>query len=235
VLDEAARRVQQELHWPDCSSILLWSEHWHPGVIGIVASRLVERYQRPTVLVAIQGGRGRGSGRSLPGLDLNALLTRCSDLLEAHGGHAFAAGLTVRPEQLPALRDRLEQLVTEQVTPDRFQPRLTIDGEARLGECDLELIECLDRLSPHGLDNPEPVFKARDVTLESVSSVGGGKHLKVRLRDATGVVEAIGFGLAERTRGLRSGSVADVAFVPSRNDWRGDTMVQLRLKDVRSR
>jgi len=235
VLDEAARLVQQELHWPDCSSILLWSERWHPGVIGIVASRLVERFQRPTVLVAIQGGRGRGSGRSLPGLDLNALLTRCSDLLEAHGGHAFAAGLTVLPERLPALRARLEQLVAEQVTPDRFQPRLTIDGEACLGDCDLELIECLDRLSPHGLDNPEPVFRARDVTLESVTSVGGGRHLKVRMRDATGVVEGIGFGLVERTRGLRSGGTADVAFVPARNDWRGDTMVQLRIKDVRAR
>ena len=80
----------------DCSSILLWSNHWHPGVIGIVASRLVERYQRPTVLVALQGERGRGSGRSLPGLDLNRLLASCSDLLETYGGHAIAAGLTVR-------------------------------------------------------------------------------------------------------------------------------------------
>ena len=235
VLIEASRLVQQELHWPDCSSILLWSERWHPGVIGIVASRLVERYQRPTVLVAIQGERGRGSGRSLPGLDLNALLTSCSDLLEAHGGHAFAAGLTVRPERLPALRERLEALVREQLTPDRFVPRLTIDGEARLGECDMDLVNCLERMSPHGLDNPEPVFAARGVSLESVTTVGGGKHLKVRLRDASGIADGIGFGMAERAPGARSGGVADVAFVPSRNEWRGDTQVQLRLKDLKAR
>jgi single-stranded-DNA-specific exonuclease len=235
VLDEASRLVQQELKWPDCSSILLWSDRWHPGVIGIVASRLVERYQRPTVLVAIQGGRGRGSGRSLPGLDLNALLTSCSDLLETHGGHAFAAGLSVKPERLPALRERLEALVREQLTPDRFIPQLTIDGEARLGECDLELISCLERMSPHGLDNPEPVFAARAVSLDTVTTVGGGRHLKVRLRDATGAVEAIGFGLAERAPDARPGGVADVAFVASRNEWRGDNQVQLRLKDLKAR
>ena len=234
VLIEASDLVTRELHWPDCSSILLWSDRWHPGVIGIVASRLVERYQRPTVLVAIQGERGRGSGRSLPGLDLNALLNQCSDLLDAHGGHAFAAGLTVRPDRLPALRERLEGLVREQLSADRFVPRLTIDAEARLGECNMPLIQCLERMSPHGLDNPEPVFAARGVTLENVTTVGGGKHLKVRLRDATGVAEAIGFGLAERATGVRAGSVVDVAFVPSRNEWRGETQVQLRLKDLRA-
>jgi single-stranded-DNA-specific exonuclease len=235
VLNEASRLVEQELHWPDCASILLWSERWHPGVIGIVASRLVERFQRPTVLVALHGDRGRGSGRSLPGLDLNALLTSCSDLLEAHGGHAFAAGLTIRAERLPALRERLEVLVRERLTPDQFVPRLTIDGEARLGECDLELVAYLERLSPHGLENPEPVFAARGVSVDNVTTVGGGRHLKMRLRDATGVAEGIGFGLAERAPGARAGGVADVAFVPSRNEWRGDTQVQLRLKDLKIR
>ena len=235
VLIEATEVVQRELKWPDCASIVLWSDRWHPGVIGIVASRLVERYQRPTVLIAVQGERGRGSGRSLPGLDLNALLTRCSDLLEAHGGHAFAAGLTVRTERLPALRERIEALVAEELAVDRFVPRLTIDAEAGLGECDMTLIQSLERMSPHGFDNPEPVFAARGVSLDSVTTVGGGKHLKVRLRDATGVVDGIGFGLADRAARIRAGSVVDVAFVPSRNEWRGDMQVQLRLKDLRPR
>src|SRR5262249_24143885 len=110
VLEEAIRQVEEEAGYPDCSSILLWSDHWHPGVIGIVASRLVERFQRPTILVAIDGDKGRGSGRSLPGLDLTRLLDGCGDLLLAHGGHAFAAGLSVRSERLPELRQRLERL-----------------------------------------------------------------------------------------------------------------------------
>jgi single-stranded-DNA-specific exonuclease len=100
VLIEAEGMVKG-LGYPDCSSILLWSDKWHPGVIGIVASRLVERFQRPTVLVALKDGRGRGSGRSLPGIDLTRLLDGCDDLLLAHGGHAFAAGLSVTPEHLP--------------------------------------------------------------------------------------------------------------------------------------
>jgi len=157
-LTEAAQRVESELGWPDCASILLWSERWHAGVIGIVASRLVERFQRPAVLVALDGERGRGSGRSLPGLDLNAVLAECADLLEAYGGHAFAAGLTVHRSRLPELRERLERLVRERLSADAYVPRLTIDAEARLGDCDLGLVEWLERMSPHGLDNPEPLF-----------------------------------------------------------------------------
>ncbi len=123
----------------------------------------------------------------------------------------------------------------EQLTPDRFVPRLTIEAETRLGECDLDLVTCLERMSPHGLDNPEPVFAARSVSLDSVTTVGGGRHLKLRLRDATGVAEGIGFGLAERSSGLRAGGVADIAFVPSRNEWRGETQIQLRVKDLKPR
>jgi single-stranded-DNA-specific exonuclease len=232
-LIEAAAQVERDLGWPNCSSIMLWSDDWHPGVIGIVASRLVERFQRPTVLVALDGDRGRGSGRSLPGIDLNRLLTECGDLLEAYGGHAFAAGLTVRREQLPALRDRFETLVRDRITPDDCVPRLVIDGDLRLGDCTLELAEWLERLSPHGLDNPEPLFRARDVVVESATSVGGGKHMKLVVRDGTGRVEAIGFGLGDRTQAVARAGRCDLAFVPSRNEWMGETRIQLKIKGVK--
>ncbi len=235
VLAEAAARVETELGWPDCASIVLGSRDWHPGVIGIVASRLVERYQRPTVLVALGGAVGRGSGRSLPGLPLNQLLAECGDLLVAHGGHAFAAGLTVHADHVGALRARLEALVRARVRPEQFMRTLTIDGETRLGACDFELIGWLERMSPHGLDNPEPLFAAREVAVESVSVVGAGRHLKLWLRDATGAAEAIAFGLADRAGELRPGACVDVAFVPTRNDWRGDAQLQLRVRDFRAR
>jgi single-stranded-DNA-specific exonuclease len=233
-LAEAAERVESELRWPDCASILLWSERWHAGVIGIVASRLVERFQRPAVLVALEGERGRGSGRSLPGLDLNAILTECADLLEAHGGHAFAAGLTVHRSRLPELRDRLERLVRERVSADAYVPRLTIDADLRLGECDLPLVEWLERMAPHGLDNPEPVFRASDLTVESASTVGQGKHLRLRVRDATGSAEAIGFALGDRAEGLAGARRCSLAFSPTRNEWMGQTRVQLKVKGVRA-
>jgi single-stranded-DNA-specific exonuclease len=232
-LGEATQRVETELGWPRCSSIVLWSERWHPGVIGIVASRLVERFQRPTVLVALDGERGRGSGRSLPGLDLNQLLGRCSDLLEAWGGHAFAAGLSVHRDRLPELRARIESLVSERLTPESFVPRVVVDADLGFRECDLEMVDWLERLSPHGLDNPEPLFRATDVAVESATAVGGGKHLRMSLRDGTGSAEAIGFGLGGRAGEIALARRCDAVFVPSRNEWQGQTRVQLKLKGVR--
>jgi len=232
-LAEASSRVESELGWPDCASILLWSDHWHAGVIGIVASRLVERFQRPAVLVALEGERGRGSGRSLPGLDLNAILGECGDLLEAHGGHAFAAGLTVQRARLPELRERLERLVRERVSADAYVPRLTIDADLRLGECDMALVEWLERMSPHGLDNPEPLFHVPGVSVDAAGTVGQGRHLKLQVRDATGTAEVIGFGLGDRVGELRRGTRCALACAPTRNEWMGETRVQLKVKGVR--
>ena len=232
-LEEAAERVTSELDWPNCSSILLWSERWHPGVIGIVASRLVERFQRPTILVALNGDRGRGSGRSLPGLDLNRLLGHCRDLLEAHGGHAFAAGLTVARDRLPELRLRLEALVRERLTPEDCIPRLTLDAEMRIAECEWPLVTWLERMSPHGLGSPEPLFMATGLKVESAVTVGAGKHLRMRLRDGDRVAEAIGYGLGDRAEELAAAGRCDMAFAPNRNEWMGETRLQLKLKGVR--
>ena len=232
-LSEAAGRVESELGWPECASILLWSERWHPGVIGIVASRLVERFQRPAVLVALQGERGRGSGRSLPGLDLNAMLGECADLLEAYGGHALAAGLTVRRSRLPELRERLDRLVRERIPAEAFVPRLTIDADVRLNECDLPLVDWIERMSPHGLDNPEPLFQAAGLAVDAVTTVGQGRHLRLQVRDATGTAEAIGFGLGERAEEVARARRCALAFAPTRNEWMGETRVQLKVKGVR--
>jgi single-stranded-DNA-specific exonuclease len=185
------------------------------------------------VLVALDGERGRGSGRSLPGLDLNAILTQCADLLEAHGGHAFAAGLTVHRSRLPELRERLERLVSERLTAEACVPRLTIDAEVRVGECDFALIDWLERMSPHGLDNPEPLVPATDVAVDSVGTVGQGRHLRLQVRDATGTAGAIGFGLGARADEVAQARRCSLAFTPARNEWLGEVQVQLRVKGVR--
>ncbi len=222
-----------EAGFPGSAAILLWSEHWHQGVIGIVASRLVELFNRPTVLVALAGEHGRGSGRSVEGVDLSEVLGECSDLLVAHGGHALAAGLTVRRERLPELRERFERLVAGRL-PGGPRPRpLEIDADLRLAECDRDLAEWIERMAPHGLRNPEPLFGAAGLAVEAVSVAGQGRHLRLTLRDATGRAEAIGFGLGGQAEAVREAKRCDIAFVPTRNEWRGEERVQLKVKAVR--
>jgi single-stranded-DNA-specific exonuclease len=230
---DAAARVEAELGWPDCASILLWSEDWHPGVIGIVASRLVERFRRPAILVALDGDRGRGSGRSVPGLDLTRVLDGCSDLLEAWGGHALAAGLTVARGRLPELRERLERLVRERLAPGDLTRRLEFDAAVTLAECDGALVDWIERLAPHGLDNPEPLYHLADVEVVAASVVGGGKHLRLTLRDDGGRAEAIGFGFGPQADAVRRAGRCAALVVPGRNEWNGTTRIQLKLKGLR--
>jgi single-stranded-DNA-specific exonuclease len=233
VENESAAQVENTLGWPDCGGIVLWSEGWHPGVLGIVASRLVERYYRPTVLLAPDGATARGSGRSVPGIDLVGLLGECHDLLLGYGGHSHAAGLTISREMLPALRERFDRLVRRTLDPATFGPSLTLDDELPLGACDLELVGWLERLPPFGLGNGEPTFRALEVAVDSVSRVGGGRHLKFRARDESGGAEAIAFHSGERADELAKAGRCAIAFVPQRNEWMGESRVQLKIKAMR--
>lgn len=231
---EASERVVHELGWPQRASLVLGAEAWHPGVVGIVASRLVERFQRPALLVALEGEIGRGSGRSTGGIDLTELLAACDDLLLTWGGHAAAAGFTLRRERLPELRDRVEAWVAERLDPARCVPRLVLDGEVALADCTLGLVDWLDRLAPFGLGNPEPLFEVRGAGVESVSRVGDGRHLKLQLAGPSGPVDAIAFGHGDRAASLRRGDRCDLAVVPARNEWMGQTRLQLRVKGIRT-
>jgi single-stranded-DNA-specific exonuclease len=194
---------------------------------------MVERFQRPTVLVALDGPRGRGSGRSLPGLDLTRVLDGCSDLLESYGGHALAAGLVVGRERLPELRERLERQVSERLSPGDLVRRIPYDAPLALGECDGTLIDWVERLAPHGLDNPEPVYLLAQAEVESTSVVGGGKHLRISVRDPSGHAEAIGFGMGGEAAAVRRAGRCALLFVPARNEWNGTSRIQLKLKGLR--
>jgi single-stranded-DNA-specific exonuclease len=204
VLLEATRQVEQEVGYPDCSSILLWSDRWHPGVIGIVASRLVERFQRPTILVALDGERGRGSGRSLPGLDLTQLLDGCGDLLLAHGGHAF------RGRAHGAARTAARAARAPRAARARAVPARPVRAAARAGRrpaCRRLRHGAGGVARAHGPARPRqprarvPHARRR---LEQVQEVGAGKHLRLRARDDSGEVEAIGFGMGERATAARA-------------------------------
>ena len=139
----------------------------------------------------------------------------------------------MRRDRLPELRQRIEQLARETLAPEDCIPRLALDADVRLAECDFELIEWLERLSPHGLDNPEPVLCARGLTVTGMGTVGAGKHLRLQVRDASDSAEAIGFGMGARAAELTRGGNVDLAFVPTRNEWMGQARVQLKLKGMR--
>jgi single-stranded-DNA-specific exonuclease len=216
--------------------IALASTAWHPGVIGIVASRVVERVNRPVFLLAIDEATGmaRGSGRSIQGVHLLSAVQACASLLERYGGHRQAAGLDIAARRLPEFRTAFSAAVRAQLEPDTLLPRLAIDLEAPLAALDERLLRYLPHLGPFGMGNPTPTFAARNVRVAgSPRSVGNG-HLRLMLEQDGTRLPAIGFGMAERYAPLaRRGAVVDVAFQLQEDRWRGAGTMQARLLDLR--
>lgn len=214
--------------------IVLARENWHPGVIGIVASRLVEKFYRPVILISLDGEAGKGSGRSIPGFNLYEALRACSDLLLRYGGHKQAAGLAIQAQSIESLRlelNRLAGLAPEEV----FCPKLRIDVTVGLDEVDAGLVQGIKGLEPFGIGNPNPVLVTTALTLLETREVGRDKaHLKIKVKGGNKGIEGIGFNLARKNSGLASCGLVDVAFTPDFNEYNGRISVQLQLKDIKS-
>lgn len=220
---------------PEQRSIVLASREWHRGVIGIVASRIQAHYYRPVILVAMDNdGVGRGSARSIAGFNIASAIETCKEHLDASGGHAMAAGLTVREEKLSAFRRAFEDAACAALPRGELRRVLDIDAQVSLTEMDMRLVRTLDKLQPFGQGNPAPVFCAYGVraAADSWRELRGG-HLKVVVKDGPKLIDAIGFRMADRLPALTRADAIDIAFAPQLNTWRGDTTVQLVLKDVR--
>jgi single-stranded-DNA-specific exonuclease len=208
------------------SAIVVADARWHPGIIGIAASRIVARFHRPTVVIALDGdGAGRGSGRSIEGISIVECLADCAPLLTRWGGHAMAAGLSLAAGRVDAFRDAFREAAGRRMTPGLARPKLRIDAEIGLGEINEALAEALVQLEPHGIGHPEPVWGVRNICLRDIRKVGE-KHLRMRLTDARAQQSAIGFNLAEAP--LPDGP-ADAAFTVGLNTWQGRTEIQLKL------
>lgn len=214
-------------------AIVVGHEGWHPGVIGIVASRLVETYHRPSVVVALGDALGQGSARSIPGLDLYQAIRACSDGLIAFGGHAAAAGLKLPPAHLPAFAERFDRHCLAALSPEQFQKVLIIDAEVQLGMLTNSVVEGLEALEPHGVGNPRPLLVASGVrVLGDPRPVGERKnHLQIRLEQGGTVVKAIAWNMAERGKALSANTLGSFAFHPSINEWNGRREVQLEIRD----
>lgn len=231
ILEQAVEDVEQGVDLAQAYALVLAREGWHPGVIGIVASRLVERFGRPTILVALEGEEGRGSGRSIPGFDLHAALVRCAPHLARFGGHTMAAGLTVRRDRLDAFRDALNAQARGALAPEDLVPTQRIDLLVPLETLDLRLERLLQALEPCGSGNPAPVFGARGAAARNPKIVGS-KHVRFMLDDGTARVGAIGFDWADRLEPGWADGPVDVAFRLERDDFRGDASVQARVVQI---
>lgn len=214
----------------DLCSVVLADERWHPGVIGIVASRLVERYGRPTVLIALDGGKGKGSGRSIRGFHLYQGLAACDGHLLGFGGHEYAAGLSVELERVEDFARDFEALAQSQLTAEDLQPQLWYDGEVLIEELGERVVLSLEGLAPFGAGNPEPCLVLRGVRVQQLQPVGEG-HLRFTARQGGYSLACIAFGMAERAAELQ-GEV-DLLGTPGINEWRNQATVQLRVKDLR--
>ena len=230
IFQECVQRLEQS---PQSGIILLSDEHWHQGVVGIVASRLTEKYACPAFMVCLDQGLGKGSCRSWGGINLFQLLVRCQDLLEGFGGHALAAGFTVREENLPALARRLRQIVLEEQKGRALPSELEIDAAVLPQELTVEAVEALDALEPCGAGNPRPVLVLTGAHVISAAQVGRGRHLKLRLEGRGVPLDAIFFSVDGSELGLTPGCRVDVAFYPQINDFRGVRSVQLQVVDLR--
>ena len=230
IFQECVQRLERR---PQSGVILLADEHWHQGVVGIVASRLTEKYSCPAFMVCLDQGMGKGSCRSWGGVNLFHLLTQCQDLLEGFGGHAMAAGFTVREENIPALERRLRQLVLEEQAGEELPSLLDIDAAVLPQELTVEAVEALDALEPCGAGNPRPVLVLTGAHVISAAQVGRGRHLKLRLEGRGVPLDAIFFSVDGSELGLTPGCRVDVAFYPQINDFRGVRSVQLQVVDLR--
>ncbi len=216
-------------------AFVLSSPEWHPGVIGIVASRLVEEFYRPTALISLKDGIGKGSARSIPGFDLYRGLELCEDLLLGFGGHKYAAGFTISEARIPEFRERLGSTVMEEIGKDGFRRTQVVDTSVIFDDLNIDLMREIDRLGPFGPGNPEPRLGARGLQVVS-SRIVGNNHLKFRVRQQNGpALDAIAFnrgGLLGKQ--VRDGATLAAVFTPRLNSWNGNTAVELEIKDVKS-
>lgn len=206
---------------------------WHAGVIGIVASKLVEKFYRPTILFSIgPDGLAKGSGRSVPGLHLLNALSGCADLLEGFGGHAAAAGVSIKSENIDAFRERFNSCVASLLSPEDLTPSVVADAEIDLPQITPKFYRIVKEMEPFGPGNMRPVLFCRGLKNKYPPRIVGKNHLKLAVNGDGIVMDAIGFNLGERIDDLRRSETVSLAFSLDENEWNGKTCLQMKLRGI---
>ncbi|MEE8404591.1 MAG: single-stranded-DNA-specific exonuclease RecJ [candidate division Zixibacteria bacterium] len=232
-LNEALAQLEEIADLENDKAIVLAGEGWHLGVIGIVASRIVERYHLPTVMISLKDGLGKGSARSIPGFHLCDALKKCEDFLIQYGGHKYAAGLSIEAKSVEEFRKRFIEVSNSELSDDDIQPKLKIDMEIELSEVTDNFMELLEKFAPFGPQNMRPVFLTRNCEIVGRPTVVGNNHLRMRVRKGTTVIDVIGFGFGAMLSQISTGSLIDAVYALEYNTYNNVTRVQMRIKDIK--
>ena len=231
IYEEAIQEIDRN-HLDEKNSIVLGGKGWHHGVIGIVSSKVTDKYYKPSILLSFEDDIAKGSGRSVPGFDLYEGLTKCEDLLEKYGGHSMAVGLTLKKENLEKFKERFEQIAKEKNIKELVQI-IYIDDELKLKDINMDLVKGLSILEPFGEANKVPLFLIRNLKIDSIRALSEGRHLKLTLRDENFVINAIGFELGYLAEEYRIGDRIDVVGTLEINSFNGFRSIQINMKDIR--
>ncbi|MCU0340966.1 MAG: single-stranded-DNA-specific exonuclease RecJ [Spirosomaceae bacterium] len=237
ITDEALSMIRDDEWMRHANSTVLYKEDWHKGVVGIVASRCIEHFHRPTIILTNSHGKAAGSARSVPGFDVYDAIEACSDLLEQFGGHTFAAGLSLPVENVPAFRLKFDEIVRQNIQPEQLTPLIDIDMDLELAAINPKFFGIVKQMSPFGPANMTPVFATHGVQMTGTPTIMKEKHLKLEVYQPTpqGAVKftAVGFGMSYLYPQLVSGKPFSIAYTIEENTFRDQTTLQLYLKDVK--
>ncbi len=233
ITGEALAMIGEDELMTNRKSTVVYQEHWHKGVVGIVASRLIESYYRPTIVLTRSGEVAAGSARSVAGFNLYEAIHACKEHLLGYGGHFAAAGMTLLPQNIEAFSQKFEQVVSETILPDSLTPVLIIDAEVSFKELTLSFYNIIHQMEPYGPENMRPVFMIKNVMDSGHSVLIKDQHIKFCLKQNNCSFKGIGFNMAEKFHLIQSKKPLDVVFTLEENEWNGQKMLQLKVHDFR--
>lgn len=233
ITQEALELIRNSEEWVNSKSTVLFQPHWHKGVVGIVASRVIEHFYRPTIVLTKSGEYAAGSARSVPGFNLYEAIHACREHLIGYGGHFAAAGMTLELHQVDAFRKRFEEVVAASISPELLVPEILIDAEIKFSDISWAFYNIINQMEPFGPENDRPAFIVRNVTDTGQSKILKEQHLRVSLRQGSYLFSGIGFGMADKYALLANGQPVDVVFKLEVNEWKDSKSLQLRLIDIK--
>lgn len=233
ITEEALAIIENNAQLVTRKSTVVYQSHWHKGVVGIVASRLIDYYYRPTIVLTQSGEYVAGSARSVAGFNVYEAIHQCKDLLLGYGGHFYAAGMTLSPDNVEAFRERFEEVVAATITPELLIPEIIIDAEVEFKDLKQAFYNIINQMEPFGPENMRPLFVVKKVTDSGYSRIVKEQHIKFSLRQDNILFNGIGFGMAKKFHLLESKKPVDVVFTLDENEWNNEKHLQLRVIDFR--